>query len=122
MAKREMQKELEKLKGARNVAHTKFRRKESTLQDQINNGGTIEILKTCLEDMNKSYEQLEDKHENYMQKLYLYKGLDAEIDVEEEFMNNIDSSKIKITTAYNAKQPKLDISQDSASVKPKIKV
>ena len=115
-------KDMEKSHRTRDVAHAKFKRKASVLQDQIDKNGTSEILRRCFEDMSKSYDQLEEKHEEYMEKLCLNKGLDSELDREETFMDLVDSLKISVTTAYDATRPQSSDSQNSVAVKPRIKV
>ena len=72
--------------------------------------------------MEKSYDQLEEKHEEYMEKLCLIRELETELDMEESFMDDIDSWKISVSNAYDTMMPKLSNNQDPVIIKPKIKV
>ena len=75
------------------------------------------------EELSKSYEKLEEKHEEFMEKLCIAKEMNAEIEAEESFMNDIDSLKLVVTAAYDDIISEPDSKQVSAlSAKPKIKV
>lgn len=114
-----LEKEIEKLKRLREVAHTKFKRKATILRTEIGKESNPNTLRRCFEDLEKSYDQLGQKHEELIGKLCQSKDHDSELGTEEAFMEEIDKLKVDVTSAYD---DKVCDKQNITAVKPKIKV
>ena len=117
-----MQKELDKLQRLRDVAFNKFKRKATTLEEQITKEAKLETLSRCFIEMDSAYNKVEEAHELYLEKLIHAKDLDTDFEKEESFMNTVDSLKITVTSAYDNVAQKSNDAKDSIATKPKIKV